>query len=61
MSTIFMNSGNKETSYAHELRLNLTDRIYLGGGDNHVALSGLSIYYIWNNIKKLYKFNKLEK
>ena len=61
MSTIFMNSENKKTSYPHELRLNLTDRIYLGGGDNHVALSGLSIYYIWKNIKKLYKNNKLKK
>ena len=51
MDTIFMNSKNSRTSDPHRLLLNLTDKINLKKNDNYVALSNLSIYYTWKNIK----------
>ena len=53
-----MNSNNSETSDPHRVFLNLTDKTNLKRSDKHVALSNLSIYYTWENIKKLYKNNK---
>ena len=58
MDTIFMNSKNSETSDPHRLLLNLTDKIELRRSDKYVALSNLSIYYTWKNIKQSYKNNK---
>ena len=51
MDTMFMNSKNSRTSDPHRLLLNLTDKINLKKNDNYVALSNLSIYYTWKNIK----------
>ena len=53
MDTIFMNSENSKTSDPHRLLLNLSDKINLKRSDKYVALSNLSIYYAWKNIKKL--------
>ena len=53
-----MNSENSKTSDPHRLFLNLTDKINLSRSDKYVALSNLSIYYTWKNIKKSYKNNK---
>ena len=53
MNTIFMNPKNSKTSDPHRLLLNLTDRINLKKSDTYVALSNLSIYYTWKNIKKV--------
>ena len=58
MDTIFMNPKNGKTSDPHRLLLNLTDRINLKKRDTYVALSNLSIYYTWKNIKKSNKNNK---
>ena len=52
MNTIFMNSENSKTSDPHILLLNLTDKINLRRKDKCIALSNLSIYYTWKNIKK---------
>ena len=52
MNTIFMNSGNIKTSEPHRLLLNLTDKIDLRREDKYFALSNLSIYYTWKNIKR---------
>ena len=60
MDTIFMNSENSKTSDPHRLLLNLTDKINLKRSDKYVALSNLSIYYTWKNIKKSYKNNKFK-
>ena len=60
MDTIFMNSGNSKTSDPHRLLLNLSDKINLKRSDKYVALSNLSIYYTWKNIKKSYKNSKFE-
>ena len=55
-----MNSKNSETSDPHRLLLNLTDKINLKRSDKYVALSNLSIYYTWENMKKSYKNNKFK-
>ena len=60
MNTIFMNSENSKTSDPHRLLLNLSDKINLKRSDKYVALSNLSIYYTWKNIKKSYKNNKFK-
>ena len=52
MGSIFMNSENNKTSDSHKLLLNLSDKINLKRSDKYVALSNLSIYYTWKNIKK---------
>ena len=57
MDIIFMNSGNSKTSDPHRLLLNLSDKIKLKSKDIYVALSNLSIYYTWKNIKQSYKNN----
>ena len=53
-----MNSENSKTSDPHRLLLNLANKINLKRNDKYVALSNLSIYYIWKNIKRSYKNNK---
>ena len=60
MSTIFMDPENSKTSDPHRLLLNFTDKINLKRSDKYVALSSLSIYYTWKNIKKSYKNNKFK-
>ena len=55
-----MNSGNSKTSDFHKLFRNLSCKIILNRGDKYVALSNLSIYYTWKNIKKSYKNNKFK-
>ena len=51
MDPIFMNSENGKTSEYHVLVLKLTDKLDLRRGQKGVALSNLSIYYTWENIK----------
>ena len=60
MDTVFISSRNGETSDLHRLLLNLLDKINLERGDKYVALSNLSIYYTWKNIKRSYKNNKFK-
>ena len=52
MNTIFLNSKSSKTSDPHRLLLNLTDKIDLRRKDKYIALSNLSNYYAWKNIKK---------
>ena len=60
MDTIFMNSDNSRTSEYHDLVLKLTDTLELRRGQKSVALSNLSIYYTWKNIKSSYNNNKFK-
>ena len=53
----FLNSKNSDP---HRLFLNLKDETILNKIDKYVALSNLSIYYTWKNIKKSYRNNKLK-
>ena len=55
-----MNSENSKTSESHVLILKLTSNLDLRIGEKVVALSNLSIYYTWRNIKSLYKNNKFK-
>ena len=60
MDTIFMNSEDSKTSDPQRLLLNLSGKINLKRSDKYVALSNLSIYYTWENLKKSYKNNKFK-
>ena len=57
---LFMNSKNSLTSKPHVLILKFTDKLDLRRGDNRIALSNLSIYYTWKNIKSSYNNNKFK-
>ena len=59
MDTIFINTENGRTSEYHVLLVNLTNKIDLRS-EKTVALSNLSIYYIWKNIKSSYNNNKFK-
>ena len=54
MDTIFMNSENSKTSEHNVLVLKFTDKLDLRRGKKTVALSNLSIYYTWKNVKSSY-------
>ena len=54
MDTIFMNSQNSKTPKPHVLILKLTNKLDLRIGKKVIALSNLSIYYTWKNIKSSY-------
>ena len=60
MDTIFMNPENSKTSEPHVLILKLTDKLDLRRGEKIIALSNLSIYYTWKNIKSSYNNNKFK-
>ena len=60
MDTIFMNPENSKTSEYHLLVLKLTDKLDLRRGQKTVALSNLSIYYTWKNLKSSYNNNKFK-
>ena len=60
MDTIFMNSENSKTSEPYVLILKLTDKVDLRTGEKGIALSNLSIYYTWKNIKGSYNNNKFK-
>ena len=55
-----MNSGNSKIPDPHRVLLYLLDKIKLKRSDKYVALSNLSIYYTWKNIKKSCKNNKFK-
>ena len=55
-----MNSENSKTSKPHILKLKLTDKLDLRIGEKVIALSNLSIYYTWKNIKNSYNNNKFK-
>ena len=46
MDTIFMSSKNIQTSKPYVLILKFTDKLDLRGGENRIALSNFSIYYL---------------
>ena len=60
MNTIFMNSENSKTSKSNVLALKLTNKLDLRIGEKVIALSNLSIYYTWKNIKSSYNNNKFK-
>ena len=55
-----MNSENSKTPKPHVLTLKLTNKLDLRLGAKVIALSNLSIYYTWKNIKSSYNNNKFK-
>ena len=55
-----MNPINSKRSDPHRLTLNLTDKIKLKRNNKCVALSNLSMYYTWKNIKNHIKIISLK-
>ena len=55
-----MNSENSKTSEPHVLILKCTNKLDLRIGEKIIALSNLSIYYTWKNIKSSYNNNKFK-
>ena len=55
-----MNPENSKTSELHLLILKITDKLDLRRGEKIIALSNLSIYYIWKNMKSSYNNNKFK-
>ena len=60
MDTIFMNSDNSKTPNPHVLVLKLINKLDLRMGKKVIALSNLSVYYAWKNIKRSYNNNKFK-
>ena len=60
MNTIFMNSENSKTSKPRVLKLKLTNKLDLRLGEKIIALSNLSIYNTWKNIKSSFNSNKFK-
>ena len=58
--TIFINSENSKTSEQYILILKLTDKLHLRRSVKSIALSNLSIYYTWKNIKSSYNNSKFK-
>ena len=60
MDIIFMNLDNSKSSKPHILKLKLTNKLDLRLCEKVIALSNLSIYYTWKNIKSSYNNNKFK-
>ena len=60
MDTIFTNSENSKTSKPHVLILKLNNNLDLTIGEKIIAISNLSIYYAWKNIKTSYNNNNFK-
>ena len=60
MNIIFINSEDNKSSKAHILMLKLTNELDLRRGEKIIALSNLSIYYTWKNIKSSYNNYKFK-
>ena len=60
MDTIFTNSENSRTPEPHILKLKLADKSDLRLDKKVIALSNVSMYYTWNNIKSSYNNNKFK-
>ena len=55
-----MNSENSKTSKTHALMHQFNDKTDLRRGEKSVALSNLSIYYTWKNMKSSYNNNRFK-
>ena len=55
-----MNSENSKTCKPHILKLKLTSKLDLSLGEKVNALSNLSIYYTWKNLKSSYNNNRFK-
>ena len=49
MDTIFMNSEKSKTSKPHVVIFKLTEKLDWRSGEKNIALSSLSVCFIWEN------------
>ena len=56
-----MNSENSRTYEYHVLVLRLADNLDLKRSQESVALSNLSIYYTWKNVKSSYNNDSIKR
>ena len=55
-----MNTENSKTNEPNRFKLDLTDKLNLKNSNKNMALTNLSIYYTWKNIKSEYNNNKFK-
>ena len=60
MDTIFMNSESSKTPKPHVLILKLINKEDLIIGKEVIALSNLSVYYTWKNMKRSHNNNNIK-
>ena len=60
METIFIDTENSKTNEPRQFRLTLVDKLNPKDPNKNMALSNLSIYYAWKNIKSAYNKNKFK-
>ena len=60
METFFMNSKNSKTNEPNRFKYDLIDKLDLKNPNKNMALSNLSIYYTWKNVKSTYNNNKFK-
>ena len=54
-----MNTENRKTNQPYKFVLK-SERLDLRSSNNDAAIQNLTIYYMWKNIRKQYKKNKLK-
>ena len=60
METFFMNSKNSKTNELNRFRYDLFDKLDFKNPNKNMALTNLSIYYTWKNVKSIYNNNKFK-
>ena len=60
METIFMNTLNSKTNESNRFIYQFTDKLNLKNSNKNIALTNLSIYYTWKNIKPEYNNSKFK-
>ena len=60
METIFTTTENSKINEPHRFELDLADKRNLKNPNKNMALSNLSIYYTWKNIKSKDNNNKFK-
>ena len=60
METFFMNTKNSKTNKPYRFKYDLIDKLDLKNPNKNMALSNLSIYYAWKNVKSTHNNNKFK-
>ena len=58
--TFFMNTKNSKTNGPNRFKYDLIDKLDLKNPNKNMALTNLSIYYTWKNVKSVYNNNKFK-
>ena len=59
-NNLYEQSEDSKTNEPHIFKLDLTDKRNLKNPNKNMALSNLSIYYTWKNVKSKYNNNKFK-